>query len=99
MNGIWLRTFTFFFVLLNFHSIKAQLSKVHYIPPIAAHSATNSNAYPRDQYIYISTPSNLDVSYSIQPLGSLPSNYISGVVSNTSPNVHYIGDGLSLIHI
>ena len=93
MNGIWLRTFTLFFVLLNFHSIKAQLSKVHYIPPIAAHPATNSNAYPRDQYIYISTPSNLDVSYSIQPLGSLPSNYISGVVSNTSPNVHYIGEG------
>ena len=93
MNVIQLRTLTLFFVLLNFHSIKAQLSKVHYIPPIAAHPATNSNAYPRDQYIYISTPSNVDVSYSIQPVGSLPSSYISGVVSNTSPNVHYIGEG------
>ena len=93
MNGIQLRTFAIFFALLNIHSINAQLSKVHYIPPIAAHPATNSNAYPRDQYIYISTPSNFDVSYSIQPVGSLPSSYISGVVSNTSPNVHFIGEG------
>ena len=76
-------------------SLFAQLSKVHYIPPIAAHGASNSNAYPLDQHIYISTPSNNNVSYSITPVGSSTVSIVSDVVSNSSPNVHSIGSGPS----
>lgn len=80
---------------LALHSLFAQLSKVHYIPPIAAHGAANSNAYPHDQYIYISTPSDSDVQYSITPVGAAASGIITDVVSNSSPNVHNIGLGPS----
>ena len=76
-------------------SLFAQLSKVHYIPPIAAHGASNSNAIPLDQHIYISTPSNNNVSYSITPVGSSTVSIVSDVVSNSSPNVHNIGSGPS----
>ena len=76
-------------------SLLAQLSKVHYIPPIAAHGASNSNAYPLDQHIYISTPSNNNVQYSITPVGAPTASIISDVVSNSSPNVHNIGSGPS----
>ena len=93
MSGVKCRIYIIFFIFLNTISVKAQLSKVHYIPPITAHSAPNSNAYPRDQYIYISTPSTLDVSYSIQPMGAPPSQYISGTVSNSTPDVQFIGSG------
>ena len=82
-------------------SLFAQLSKVHYIPPIAAHNASNSNAYPLDQHIYISTPSNNNVSYSITPVGSSTVSwtgylgFVSDVVSNSFPNVHSLGSGPS----
>lgn len=79
--------------LLLVQYVSAQLSKEHYIPPIAAHGASNSNAFPRDQYIYISTPSVADVNYTITPIGSLPEDYILGVVSNSFPDVVPIGDG------
>lgn len=72
-------------MLLAIQDLTAQLSKVHYIPPIAAHGAANSNAFPRDQYIYISTPSTDNVNYTIAPMGEVPANYISGVVSNSFP--------------
>ena len=80
-------------LLLAVQTLHSQLSKEHYIPPIAAHSAVNSNAYPRDQYIYVSTPSTSDVNYTIIPIGSNPADHITGVVSNDSPDIHSIGSG------
>ena len=93
MKFVFFRNLFSLLGLLATQILYAQLSKVHYIPPIAAHGAVNSNAYPLDQYIYISTPSNNDVNYSITPVGAAFSNIISDVVSNSSPNVHSIGSG------
>ncbi|MEP3836339.1 MAG: T9SS type B sorting domain-containing protein [Algibacter sp.] len=61
----------------------SQLSKTHYIPPLT--SASFGNANPEDQYIYLSTPSNSNIPYTIIPLGQPETNYITGSVSNTSP--------------
>ena len=93
MRVVFFRNLFSFMGLLTVQFLFAQLSKVHYIPPIAAHGAVNSNAYPLDQYIYISTPSNNDINYSITPIGAAFSSIISDVVSNSSPNVHLIGSG------
>ena len=71
----------------------SQLSKTHYIPPLT--SAEFGNANPEDQYIYLSTPSAADISYTIIPLGESAANYITGVVSNTNPEEIYIGSGTS----
>ena len=43
---------------------KAQLSKKHFIPPLPYTEIGNAN--PEDQYIYISTPSNVNVRYNIK---------------------------------
>ena len=60
-------------------SIFAQLSKTHYIPPL-----TSSDGFT-DQYIYISTPKNSNVSYKITAIGQPDLAQYSGVVSNGSP--------------
>ena len=62
-----------------------QLSKTHYVPPIAVSYIDNS--LPTDQYLYISTPSQQDVSYVIKPIGQDKSAYSYGTVSNDSPAV------------
>ncbi|MDO7138764.1 T9SS type B sorting domain-containing protein [Algibacter lectus] len=77
----------FLFCLASF----AQLSKTHFIPPLTY--ADSDNAVPQDQYIYLSTPSVTDVAYTIIPVGQPTSTYISGVVSNASPVVIFIGNG------
>lgn len=77
----------FLFCLASF----AQLSKTHFIPPLTY--ADSDNAVPQDQYIYLSTPSVTDVAYTIIPVGQPTSTYISGVVSNSSPVVIFIGNG------
>lgn len=93
MRVVYFRNLFSFLYLLVVQNVFAQLSKVHYIPPIAAHGASNSNAYPLDQHIYISTPSDNNVNYSITPVGAPPASIISDVVSNSFPNVHGIGSG------
>ena len=93
MSSLFIRNLFSFILLLIVESLFAQLSKVHYIPPISAHGASNSNAYPLDQYIYISTPSANNVQYSIRPVGGTPASIISDIVSNSFPNVHTIGTG------
>ncbi|MGB2226017.1 MAG: IgGFc-binding protein, partial [Polaribacter sp.] len=60
-------------------SIFAQLSKTHYIPPL-----TSSDGFT-DQYIYISTPKNSNVSYKITAIGQPDLAQYSGVVSNGNP--------------
>ena len=68
-----------------------QLSKKHFIPPLTF--AEFGNAVPQEQYIYISTPNNLDVTYTITPIGQPPSAIISGNVTNNNPDEVYIDNG------
>ncbi|KAA5824431.1 T9SS type B sorting domain-containing protein [Algibacter amylolyticus] len=75
----------------------AQLSKTHYIPPLT--SAAFGNANPEDQYIYISTPNNSNVPYTIIPLGQPASNYITGTVSNALPQQITVGTGYGQLFI
>ena len=93
MRVVFFRNLLFILAIFAMQSQFAQLSKVHYIPPIAAHGAADSNAFPRDQYIYISTPSENNVNYTIAPMGKAAEDYISGVVSNSIPVITSIGSG------
>ena len=68
-----------------------QLSKKHFIPPLT--SASFGNANPEDQYIYLSTPSVANVTYTIIPVGQPNTNYITGTVSNVNPQQISIGTG------
>jgi gliding motility-associated-like protein len=74
----------FFFVFLSI-SCFSQFSKTHYIPPLTAQ--TN---LAEDQYLYISTPNTANVNIKIIEIGGA---IINGVVSNTSPLVHFVGQG------
>lgn len=76
------QTLTLFFVLFGYIAF-SQLSETHYIPPMTSAVTGNNNAFPRDQWIYISTPSTTDVPFRIIPIGD-PDNEISGVVSNSA---------------
>lgn len=69
----------------------SQLSKTHYIPPLT--SAEFGNANPENQYIYLSTPSTSNVSYTIIPVGQPTTSNITGIVSNTSPQEIFVGSG------
>lgn len=69
-----------------------QLSKKHYIPPLTF--ASQGNAGPQDQYIYVSTPNNLNVSYTIIPLGQPASSIITGTVNNNNPAEIFLGTGV-----
>ncbi|WP_406684494.1 T9SS type B sorting domain-containing protein [Seonamhaeicola sp. MEBiC1930] len=71
----------FFIIFLLSINGYSQLSKKHYIPPL---TSGPSNGEPRDQYIYISTPSNSLVPFTIQEVGGTTT---SGTVSNTVPQV------------
>ncbi|TDD98603.1 T9SS type B sorting domain-containing protein [Flavobacterium cellulosilyticum] len=72
----------FLFIAL---SCSAQFSKTHYIPPL-----TTQNNLAEDQYLYISTPNTNDVNFKIIEIGGA---IISGVVSNSVPYIHRIGQG------
>jgi gliding motility-associated-like protein len=75
----------------------SQLSKKHFIPPLT--SSAFGNANPEDQYIYISTPSNSQVPYTIIPVGQPTTNYITGNVSNATPQVESIGTGTGQLFV
>ncbi|MGJ8759732.1 MAG: T9SS type B sorting domain-containing protein [Polaribacter sp.] len=79
----------FFICFITFQNINAQLSRKHFIPPLTY--AENGNANPENQYFYISTPSNQNVSYTITQIGS--NDDITGTVTNTSPQEISIGTG------
>lgn len=67
----------------------AQLSQKHYIPPLTY--AGEGNANPEDQFIYISTPSNQPINFTIRQVGS--TNDITGQVSRETPQEIPIGTG------
>ncbi|MEQ6124161.1 T9SS type B sorting domain-containing protein [Pseudotenacibaculum sp. MALMAid0570] len=77
------------FCLLILQIASGQLSKKHYIPPLTY--AEFGNAQPQDQYIYISTPNNLNVTYTVRPIGQPQSSIITGTVTNTTPEEIFIG--------
>ena len=75
----------FIFTLLIFSfSLSAQLSKIHYIPPLTSADIGGSFPIePGDQYFYISTPSNTAVNYKIKTgQGNI---WQEGTVSNANP--------------
>ena len=69
----------FYFLLNSIFSIFAQLSTKHYIPPIAVSDQTPV----QEQYLYISTPKNNNVSYTITYIGTGFSE--TDFVSNINP--------------
>ncbi|TVZ55467.1 gliding motility-associated-like protein [Lutibacter sp. Hel_I_33_5] len=71
----------------------SQLSKKHYIPPIT--NAEFGNANPEDHYLYISTPSANNITYTIKLLGQPPASNITGTISNSTPLRVDIGTGYS----
>lgn len=73
--------------LLSSHCF-SQFSKTHYIPPIS----NSTSVTPEDQFMYISTPSNTDVSFTITEIGGA---IISGTVSRDVPFVYDIGSNNS----
>ena len=75
----------FYFLLSSFFSIFAQLSTTHYIPPITA----SGNDAVKEQFIYISTPSTVDVSFSVKTIGD-PTNDYNGIVSKNTPFLYRI---------
>ncbi|PJJ07163.1 gliding motility-associated-like protein [Flavobacterium sp. 1] len=73
-----------FFILLTINCF-AQFSKTHYIPPLVA-----AQALAEDHYLYISTPSLVNVNFKIIANGG---NVISGTVNSTNPYRYTIGTG------
>ena len=73
-----LKRLLYILVILFSSTVLSQLSKTHYIPPI---TSGISNAIPNDQYIYISTPSDGLVNFSIKRADGVELQ--SGQVSNT----------------
>ena len=82
--------------IFYFTNTQGQLSKKHFIPPLTY--AESGNANPENQYFYISTPSNKDVSYTIKQIG-LPNNDIEGIVSSSSPQEIFIANGDSQLFV
>ncbi|UMB61000.1 T9SS type B sorting domain-containing protein [Lutibacter sp. A80] len=92
---LYLLIFTLFYFIFGQLSF-AQLSKTHYIPPLT--NAEIGNANPESQYIYISTPSENEIPYTITPVGS-SNNAITGKVSKSNPQDIYIGTGYSQLFV
>ena len=82
MKSLIVFTLLFVFQL----KLNAQLSKVHYIPPIAY--SDNSNAIPNQgHYFYISTPSTSSVTFNVIALGGATTSL---EVSNSIPRIFVI---------
>lgn len=73
------------FVLLISCNCVSQFSKTHYIPPLSSGTILSGN-----QYLYISTPNVLPVTFRIIELGG---NTIIGSVSRDTPYVFDVGYG------
>ena len=82
-----MRIFKHIFIFISFiisFNLSAQLSKIHYIPPLtSAEIGGNFPIEPGDQYFYISTPSTDPVNYKIKTgQGNV---WQEGTVSNANP--------------
>ena len=81
----------FLLIVFSFTEGSSQLSKVHYIPPITDNGTDSSTG---DQYLYISSPSNSNVAFTVTPIGN-PLGIIQDFVSNANPIKIPIGSGVS----
>ena len=70
--------------LVTLNTVFGQLSTKHFIPPITSQGNDIS-----EQYIYISTPRNANISFSIKTVGN-PDNDYAGIVTNTNPFLYRI---------
>ena len=99
MISILKNTFFYFLLLLinllTIQNIDAQLSKKHFIPPLTY--VEDNSANPGNQYFYISTPSNQNVSFTIKQIGS--NNDIKGSVTSSAPQEILIGNGDSQLFV
>ena len=78
--------FTILFVVQ--FKLNAQLSKVHYIPPIAYSSEAGSNAIPNQgHYLYLSTPITSSVTVNEIAVGGATTSL---EVSNSIPRVFVV---------
>ncbi|WP_299012458.1 T9SS type B sorting domain-containing protein [uncultured Polaribacter sp.] len=80
-NNKFINTLVFILFVLIAKTTTAQLSQKHFIPPLT--NADSGSSRPNAQFIYISTPSVQNVSYTITQVGS--NDDITGVVSRTTP--------------
>ena len=85
------------YILFLFFSITgfSQISKVHYIPPLTNNkSLSGGSSIPLDQYMYLSTPSENNVTVTITPLnGNSPTTYNN--LNNGNPIRYDIGSSWS----
>ncbi|MDB2657972.1 T9SS type B sorting domain-containing protein [Flavobacteriaceae bacterium] len=72
------------FFLITLNTVFGQLSTKHFIPPITSQGNDIS-----EQYIYISTPRNANISFSIKTVGN-PDNDYAGIVTNANPFLYRI---------
>ena len=72
------------FILITLNTVFGQLSTKHFIPPITSQGNDIS-----EQYIYISTPRNANISFSIKTVGN-PDNDYAGIVTNANPFLYRI---------
>ena len=87
-NSNFIKIILFTVAVLLFDITFSQYSKSHYIPPIT--STGDGPAFPLEQYLYVSTPSESPVNVTIRPIGS---EEITGLVSNSNPWAYFIGTG------
>ena len=87
-NSNIIKIILFAVAVLFFDTTFSQYSKSHYIPPIT--STGDGPAFPLEQYLYVSTPSESPVNVTIRPMGS---EEITGIVSNSNPWEYFIGTG------
>ena len=81
-------------MLLFFHvAIFSQISKVHYIPPISSGEGQGLS----DQYIYLSTPSDIPVDYEILAVGG--GIVKQGSFTNKENIDFFIGNGESQLKV
>ncbi|MFE3870331.1 T9SS type B sorting domain-containing protein [Flavobacterium sp. ZS1P70] len=81
------KTLLIFFIFLSI-SCFAQFSKTHYIPPLT--SGTSTGVSPQDHYLYISTPSVLDVKVKVIEIGG---SVFTRSINKNNPWIYSIGSG------
>ena len=81
------KTLLIFFIFISINCF-AQFSKTHYIPPLT--SGTSSGVAPQDHYLYISTPSIIDVKVKIIEIGG---NIFTRSINKNNPWIYSIGSG------
>ena len=76
-------------ILFSFFKGYSQLSKTHYLPPIAfsGYNSGNQSGPWKGEYLYLSTPSTNTVTFNIKEIGG---STISGEVSNANPYIYTV---------